>query len=60
MTIIIHQLRPESRGSIHITSADAGKPPAIRFNFLAESHRPRMRARRMRIRTVRRVVEPSP
>src|SRR5581483_7822407 len=36
MTIITHQLRPESKGSIHVTSADAGKPPAIRFNFLAE------------------------
>ena len=36
MTIITHQLRPESRGSIHVTSADAAKPPAIRFNFLAE------------------------
>ncbi len=36
ITIITHQLRPESKGSIHIKSADAGKPPAIRFNFLAE------------------------
>jgi choline dehydrogenase len=36
ITIITHQLRPESKGSIHIRSADAGKPPAIRFNFLAE------------------------
>jgi choline dehydrogenase len=36
MTIITHQLRPESRGSIHITSAEPTKPPAIRFNFLGE------------------------
>jgi choline dehydrogenase len=36
MTIITHQLRPESKGSVHIMSADAGKPPAIRFNFLSE------------------------
>ena len=36
ITIITHQLRPESKGSIHVTSSDAGKPPAIRFNFLAE------------------------
>lgn len=36
ITVITHQLRPESRGSIHIKSADAGKPPAINFNFLAE------------------------
>jgi choline dehydrogenase len=36
LTIITHQLRPESKGSVHITAADAQKPPAIRFNFLAE------------------------
>jgi choline dehydrogenase len=30
-----HPMRPESRGSIHITSADAKRPPAIRFNFLS-------------------------
>ncbi|HJU30592.1 MAG TPA: GMC family oxidoreductase N-terminal domain-containing protein [Hyphomicrobiaceae bacterium] len=37
ITVITHQLRPESKGSIHVTSADPAKPPAIRFNFLAES-----------------------
>src|SRR6185369_230583 len=37
ITIIAHQMRPESRGSIHIKTADASQPPAIRFNFLAES-----------------------
>jgi choline dehydrogenase len=37
ITIIVQQMRPESKGSIHIKSADAGKPPAIHFNFLAES-----------------------
>jgi choline dehydrogenase len=36
ITIITHQLRPESKGSIHVTSANPGKAPAIRFNFLAE------------------------
>jgi choline dehydrogenase len=36
ITIITHQLRPESKGSIHIKSSDAGKPPAINFNFLSE------------------------
>jgi choline dehydrogenase len=30
-----HVMRPESKGSIHITSADAKTPPAIRFNFLS-------------------------
>jgi choline dehydrogenase len=28
-------MRPESKGHIHITSADAGRPPAINFNFLS-------------------------
>ena len=37
ITIIAHQMRPESKGSIHIKSADAATPPAIRFNFLSES-----------------------
>jgi len=36
ITIIAQQLRPESKGSIHIKTADAGKPPAIRFNFLSQ------------------------
>ena len=36
ITIIAQQMRPESKGSIHIKSADASQPPAIRFNFLAE------------------------
>jgi choline dehydrogenase len=36
ITVIAHQLRPESRGSIHVKSADAREPPAINFNFLAE------------------------
>ena len=36
ITIITHQLRPESKGSVHVAARDAGKPPAIRFNFLAE------------------------
>jgi choline dehydrogenase-like flavoprotein len=37
ITVIAHQLRPESKGSIHIKTADASLPPAINFNFLAES-----------------------
>ena len=37
ITIIAHQMRPESNGSIHIKTADASQPPAIQFNFLAES-----------------------
>ena len=58
MTIITHQLRPESKGSIHVTAADPGKPPAIRFNFLAErSDRDCVLAC---MRTVRRLVEAAP
>ena len=37
ITIIVQQMRPESKGSIHVKTADASQPPAIRFNFLAES-----------------------
>ena len=58
MTIITHQLRPESKGSIHVTAADAAKPPAIRFNFLAErSDRDCVLAC---MRTVRRLVSAPP
>jgi choline dehydrogenase len=28
-------MRPESKGHIHITSADPNQPPAINFNFLS-------------------------
>jgi choline dehydrogenase len=35
MTIGVTQLRPESRGSIHIKSPDPLTPPAIRPNFLS-------------------------
>ena len=35
LTLIVHQLRPDSTGSIHVQSADPGKQPAIRFNFLS-------------------------
>jgi choline dehydrogenase len=35
MSIVAFQLRPESRGSIHIRSADPQAPPAIRPNYLA-------------------------
>jgi choline dehydrogenase len=35
MTCYAHPMRPESRGHIHIVSADARRPPAINFNFLS-------------------------
>jgi len=35
MTCYAHPMRPESKGHIHITSADPRTPPAIQFNFLS-------------------------
>jgi choline dehydrogenase len=57
LTIIAHQLRPESKGSIHIRTADASKPPAINFNFLAERADRECLLAAMRI--VRRLIEAS-
>jgi choline dehydrogenase len=36
MTCTFYQLRPESKGSIHIKSPDPAQYPAIRFNFLSD------------------------
>ena len=36
MSIIGHQLRPDSKGSIHVASADTRVHPEIKFNFLSE------------------------
>ena len=35
LTVSVCNLRPESRGSVHVTTADPGKPPAIRPNYLS-------------------------
>src|SRR3954453_13214081 len=35
MTCYAHPMRPESKGSIHVTAADPRRPPAINFNFLS-------------------------
>jgi choline dehydrogenase len=35
ITMNVNVLRPESTGSVHITSSDPSTPPAIRFNFLS-------------------------
>ncbi|MEI4487257.1 GMC family oxidoreductase N-terminal domain-containing protein [Frigidibacter sp. MR17.14] len=35
MTASVCNLRPESRGSVHVTAADAASQPAIRPNYLA-------------------------
>ncbi len=58
LTIITHQMRPESKGSIHVTSKDASQPPAVKFNFLAESIDRDCVLAAMRL--VRKVVESEP
>jgi choline dehydrogenase len=35
MTCYAHPMRPESKGQVHVTSADPRRPPAINFNFLS-------------------------
>src|SRR4029077_3908584 len=35
LTLYAHAMRPESRGHVHITAADARRPPAVNFNFLS-------------------------
>ena len=35
MTCYAHPMRPESKGHVHITSADPRTAPAINFNFLS-------------------------
>ncbi|MDP1965587.1 MAG: choline dehydrogenase [Reyranella sp.] len=35
VTCYAHPMRPESKGHIHVVSADPRKPPAINFNFLS-------------------------
>jgi choline dehydrogenase len=37
MTLLVSQCRPESRGSIHIKSAEPGSQPGIRSNLLSSS-----------------------
>jgi choline dehydrogenase len=37
ISMIAHQLRPDSKGSIHIASRSADVHPTIKFNFLSES-----------------------
>ncbi len=49
MTCYAHPMRPESRGQIHIVSAEPGRPPAIRFNFLSAPVDAEITARAIRI-----------
>ena len=49
MTCYAHPMRPESKGHIHITSADARRPPTINFNFLSSPIDGEITARAVRI-----------
>jgi choline dehydrogenase len=54
-TASICQLRPTSRGSVRIRSADARDPPAIRYNYLSTEHDRRTMLDGMRL--LRRILE---
>ncbi len=58
LTIITHQLRPESKGSVHATSPAPDKPPAISHTFLSEGIDRACLLAAMRI--VRRLVSAPP
>jgi choline dehydrogenase len=49
MTCYAHPMRPESKGHIHIVSADARQPPAINFNFLSSPVDAELTVRAIRI-----------
>ena len=49
MTCYAHPMRPESKGHIHIASADPRRPPAIHFNFLSSPVDAELTVRAIRI-----------
>jgi choline dehydrogenase len=49
VTCYAHPMRPESKGRIHITSADPHRPPAINFNFLSSPIDAELTVRAVRI-----------
>ena len=48
-TCYAHPMRPESKGHIHIVSADPRRPPAINFNFLSAPPDAELTVRAIRI-----------
>jgi choline dehydrogenase len=48
-TCYAHPMRPESKGRIHIASADPRRPPAINFNFLSSPPDAELTVRAIRI-----------
>src|SRR5207244_9322950 len=57
-TCAVSQLQVESRGSVHIKSADPAAPPAIRYNYLATENDRRMMIEGLKL--VRRIVNTAP
>ena len=57
-TCAVSQLQVESRGSVHIRSADPGAPPAIRYNYLATEKDRRVMIEGLKI--VRRICATPP
>jgi choline dehydrogenase len=49
LTLYAHVMRPESKGHVHITTADARRPPAINFNFLSSPPDAELTVRAVRI-----------
>jgi choline dehydrogenase len=49
MTCYAHPMRPDSKGHIHIQSADPRRPPVINFNFLSSPVDAEITARAVRI-----------
>ena len=49
VTCYAHPMRPESKGHIHVVSADPHKPPAINFNFLSSPVDAELTVRAIRI-----------
>ena len=49
VTCYAHPMRPESKGHIHIVSADPHRPPAINFNFLSSPIDAELTVRAIRI-----------
>jgi choline dehydrogenase len=49
VTCYAHPMRPESKGHIHIASADPRQPPAINFNFLSSPIDAELTVRAVRI-----------
>ena len=57
-TCAVSQLQVESRGSVHIRTADPGAPPAIRYNYLATENDRRVMVEGLKI--VRRICATAP